>query len=111
MEIERLHKMLLDAGIEHDWCDRTPPGYNKWHERYPDWLGEKKNWGWQIRMYSPNRKQVISAIEGFGSCCYDADLIEIMGLLTPEEKEYSRVVGWLTAEDVFERIVRAVNDA
>ncbi len=31
-------------------------------------------------------------------------LLEIMGLLTPEEAEYDDVVGYLTAEDVFARI-------
>ena len=28
-EIVKLHEMLLEAGIEHDWVDRNPPGYPK----------------------------------------------------------------------------------
>lgn len=33
-------------------------------------------------------------------------LIEIMGLLTEEEAEYDDVIGYLTPENVFERIAR-----
>lgn len=53
----------------------------------------------------PNRdNRVCSAIEHDGSYGREADKIEIMGLLTDEEGEYDSVVGWLTAEDVFNRI-------
>ena len=36
----------------------------------------------------------------------DEGLLEIMGLLTDEEAEYDDVVGYLTADDVFSRIIR-----
>lgn len=53
----------------------------------------------------PNREnRVCSAIEHDGSYGREADKIEIMGLLTDEESKYDSVVGWLTAEEVFERI-------
>lgn len=55
-------------------------------------------------MYPNNRKRVCSAIEheySYGS--YD-DKIEIMGLLTEEEKKCDSVIGNLTAEEVFRRI-------
>lgn len=48
---------------------------------------------------------ICSAIWGTCSYGYDHGLIEIMGLLTPEEEEYDEVVGYLTPEDVFFRIV------
>ena len=35
---------------------------------------------------------------------FEEGLLEIMGLLTEEEKESDDVVGWLTADNVFERI-------
>lgn len=35
---------------------------------------------------------------------HEEGLLEIMGLLTREESEDDDVVGWLTAEDVFNRI-------
>ena len=111
MEIHRLHEMLTEAGIEHEWLDRTPPGY----ERYSG--GLNLNWGWQVIVYDENGDRVISAIEGYGTYGYgdetwphypggNSDLIEIMGLLTPEERESDSVVGYLTAEDVFGRIKR-----
>lgn len=45
-----------------------------------------------------------SVIEHEGSYGHDKDLLEIMGLLTEEEKAADEVAGWLTAEDVFGRI-------
>jgi hypothetical protein len=39
--------------------------------------------------------------DGYGS---EDGLLEIMGLLTPEEEGWDEVRGWLTAEDVFSRI-------
>ena len=50
----------------------------------------------------PYRK--ISVIEGFGTYGSEEDKLEVMGLLTPEESERDVVVGWLTAEEVFNRI-------
>lgn len=106
MEIERLHKMLTDAGIEHEWNDRSL------------WYGRSKiksdiNWGWQVVVYRPDGERLVSAIEGFGSHGFgldgeQGDLIEILGLLTPEEEEWDSVKGWLTAEEVFRRIKEAV---
>lgn len=111
MEIERLHEMLTEAGIEHEWLDRTPPGWEKLG------FGDEYNWGYQVCVYKPDGERLISAIEGCGTYGYadwsgvvEGDLIEIMGLLTPEEEEDGEcVAGWLTAEDVFERIRRAVS--
>ena len=112
MEIEKLHKMLTEAGIDHEWLDRTPPGYKKVYEKLPD-LFEDIPWGWQVIVYKENGDRLVSAIEGYGSYGYglhgeQGDLIEIMGLLTPEEREFDSVAGFLTAEDVFARIERAV---
>ena len=41
-----------------------------------------------------------------GSYGYKDGLIEIMGLLTEEEREQDDVVGYLTPEEVFRRIKR-----
>lgn len=102
MEIERLHKMLTDEGIEHEWLDRG--------ERFSK---SDIKWGYQIIVYKKNGDRLISAIEGYGTYGYgldgeQGDLIEIMGLLTPEEEKYDSVKGWLTAEEVFRRIKEAV---
>lgn len=47
---------------------------------------------------------VCSVILHNGSYGREAGLLEIMGLLTKEERKHDEVVGCLTAEDVFTRI-------
>ena len=116
MEIHRLHEMLTEAGIEHEFRDRTPEGA----EGRSALMGIK--WGYQVIVYYPDGHRMISAIEGYGTYGYggwdhglsgttekDGDLIEIMGLLTPEEQEFGTVKGYLTAEEVFRRIKEAVD--
>ena len=48
--------------------------------------------------------RVCSVIEHEGSYGHGRDELEIMGLLTSEEAMNDEVVGYLTAEDVFQRI-------
>lgn len=84
-EILKLDRMLTDASIPHT-LDRLFDG-------------------WQICY--PTREEpelVMDAIEHYGSYGKDEDKLEIMGLLTPDEEEHDSVLGYLTAEDVFERI-------
>lgn len=49
-------------------------------------------------------KRVISIIQGYGTYGSNVDLLEIMGLLTEEEEKEESVVGYLSAENVFDRI-------
>ena len=88
IEIEKLANMLKCAGIpfERDDDPRSMPPYYKMRRiKYPSKADE-----------------VCSVIEGYGSYGYNADKLEIRGLLKPGEG--NDVVGWLTAEDVFARI-------
>lgn len=69
--------------------------------------------GIQVIVYREDGERLVSAIEGFGSHGFglngeQGDLIEIMGLLTPEEEKEESVRGWLTAEEVFRRIKEAL---
>lgn len=116
MEIHRLHEMLIEAGIEHEFRERAEPNVKPRYEKMGIDLG------YQVIVYYPNGERMISAVEGWGTYGYggrwdhgldgttekDGDLIEIMGLLTPEEAEWDSVVGYLTAEEVFRRIKEAV---
>ena len=53
----------------------------------------------------PNKKiKECSVIEHDGSYGREQDLLEIMGLLTDKELQNDDVVGFLSAENVFERI-------
>ena len=83
-EILRLEEMLKREGIPYE---------------KEEFLG-----GYHI-MYIPTEEgHVCSVIEHNGSYGREEDKLEIMGLLTPEEAMFDDVVGWLTAEEVFERI-------
>lgn len=82
-EILKLDTMLTEAGIPHERI------------RIFD--------GWQV-CYPSKGLCIMDAIEHFGSYGRESDKIEIMGLLTPKEKENDSVLGYLTAEEVFERI-------
>jgi hypothetical protein len=107
--------MLTEAGIDHTFTDRTPNGMREYFDK------RNINWGYQVCVYYPTGERMISAIEGYGSYGYggwdhgtcgsdenDGDLIEIMGLLTPEEAECDSVAGYLSAAEVFLRIKEAV---
>ena len=85
-EIIRLHDMLTAVNVPHTF-ERL---FDGWHLEYPCsiWEGER----------------VCSAIEHRGSFGHEDDKLEIMGLLTDEEREDYTVVGWLTADDVYLRI-------
>lgn len=64
--------------------------------------GNKYNQVW----YPSKEESVCNAICHKYSYGYENGLLEIMGLLTEEESKVDSVAGWLTAEDVFERIWR-----
>lgn len=85
-EIIRLHDMLTAENIPHS--------FEKWQD------------GWQVcyPVARPSPECVCDAVEFFGSYGHEHDLLEIMGLLTIEEKKQDSVLGWLPAEEVFERM-------
>lgn len=82
-EILKLDKMLTDANIPHTL------------DRFLD--------GWQV-IYPSEEKRVADAIQHYGSYGSSKNLLEIMGLLTAEEQKCDSVKGWLTADDVFNRM-------
>ena len=81
-EILKLDKMLTDANIPHTL------------DRFLD--------GWQV-IYPSEEKRVADAIQHYGSYGSSKNLLEIMGLVKPEETSDS-VLGHLTADDVFNRM-------
>jgi hypothetical protein len=97
-EIIKLHNMLTEAGIEHHFIDRKAECREVYEE-----LGFEP--GYQICVYEGDRR-IISVIEGSGTYGFEANRLEIMGLLTDEELKHGSVKGFLTAEDVYKRIER-----
>ena len=106
-EIHKLHQMLQTAGIAHEYLDR---GIQFDPRGELEVLGYDYDWGWQIVVCYKDGDRMISVIEGWGTYGVEDDLLEIMGLLTPEEGECDSVCGWLTADDVFSRIRKAVEE-
>ena len=104
-EIFKLDVMLTEAGIPHDFADEGwvvgPVKRSHYHIYYPSraiWQSEERDF------YS-----TCSVIEGNFSYGGDENLLEIMGLMTLEEREdyADDVIGSLTAEEVFSRIEKA----
>lgn len=85
-EILRLKEMLEKAGI--------PFEFNEYMGGYQLCYPKKETFD----------DIVCSVIEHNGSYGQEQDLLEIMGLLTDEELKNDDVVGFLSAENVFERI-------
>ena len=84
-EIFRLGQMLVEANIPFEI--RTCHG------------------GYQIGYPKlPPKECICDVIEHDFSYGCKEDKLEIMGLLTPEESRHDSVLGFLTAENVFQRI-------
>ena len=79
-EILRLNTMLTVADVPHELTRNMD--------------------GWQVWYPCPGEECVCDAVQHFGSYGGRADRLEIMGLCRDGEA----VEGWLTAEEVFERI-------
>ena len=107
-EIFRLKKMLEDADIPFTWRDGWGYGKERMEEIKkiaPDLVEH-----YQICYPTFDEKyRCVSVIEGFGTYGAEEDRLEIMGLLTPEEQKHDRVVGHLSAEEVFKRIQNHYN--
>ena len=101
-EILKLKRMLEGANIPFEFTDDFW-GINKLEKngKISPYLGElfrNKYPAYQIRLGN-----LADAIEHDGSYGNSQDLLEIMGGLTEEEEEHGRVLGYLTAEEVFKR--------
>ena len=100
-EIFRLKKMLEDAGIQHDFLDQCGKNFEFYELVYPS-LED-----WRLIDRETSREGCCSVAEGDLTIGREKDKLEIMGLLTEEEKLAGQVVGYLTTEDVFARIQKA----
>lgn len=88
--IIKLHYLLKSNGIPHTLLDRAERG---WQILYPATTASTQT-----------VDTVVSVIQGPYSYGGDRDLLEIMGLLTAEERHRDGVAGDLTVADVFGRI-------
>lgn len=93
-EIFKLKGMLEEANVPFKFTDSSF-----------DLVGSKYR-HYQIEYPCSYREgdRICSVIQGDGTYGREVNLLEIRGLLTSEEEQDDSVCGWLTAEDVFERI-------
>ena len=120
-EIFKLKEMLEKAEIPYIFFDRFEENRKlmKNNEYLNEYLKDKEYY--QILLFNDfrevmehyntykvfdNEKRIISIVQGYGTYGEEDDLLEIMGLLTEEEEKIDSVTGYLTAEDVFNRIVK-----
>lgn len=87
-EIFKLKKMLEKSFVPFEWKEFDNPSKQ----------------GFQI-LYPNDKNRVCSVIEHSFSYGNEKDLLEIQGLLTADEEECDSVLGNLTADDVFQRIL------
>ena len=96
LEIARLADMLQEADIPFQWnIEDYRPYYQEWKYQifYP-----------KLEVGRKGIRFTCSVLQGTRTYGGKDNLLEISGLLSPEEKAFDDVKGWLTAEDVFERI-------
>lgn len=96
LEILKLKALLDDNEIEYEYQVRDNPIKMNGCDKHR-----------QITI-SQNGEKIISVIQGFGTYGNEENLLEIMGLLTKEEEKIDNVVGYLTAENVLERIIKGL---
>ena len=125
-EIFKLKEMLEKAEIPYIFIDRFEKEDRKLmknNEYLNEYLKDKEYY--QILLFNDfrevmehyntykvfdNEKRIISIVQGYGTYGEEDDLLEIMGLLTEEEEKIDSVTGYLTAEDVFNRIIKYFKD-
>ena len=90
-EIFKLKEKLDAIDLEYEFNDFGNKELN--YERY------------QIALLDEEGKRIVTVVQGNYSYSGVNNKLEIMGLLTAEEEEHDSVVGWLTADEVYERIM------
>lgn len=98
-EFDKLVKMLDDAKIPYGRNDEDPN--HDYYKRTGTAPIKRIRYG---KVPGNENDCICSVICGYGTYGGDEGLLEIMGLLTPSEEEQDSVAGYLSAEDVFNRI-------
>lgn len=94
-QLDILEQYLKSAGIKHERIDRDRKYIGNCVLQY-DWH--------QIKVLDDEGNYLWDAVCHFGSYGYEQGLLEIYGSIADEDDP---VVGWLTAQDVIDRIGRA----
>jgi len=100
-EIFKLKAMLDAENIDYEFYDRSITGLKD----------EFNTLHFQIIIYKDKDKKqrLISVVQGTYTYGVEQDKLEIMGCLTEDEEKFDSVVGYLTAEEVFNRIIKNID--
>ena len=99
-EMQKLDKYLTDHNIKHTYGRRWP----ETERIMPEYREDREyDGGYQIVVNDDNGKYLWDGICGWGSFGFKQGLIEITGIIVPEDAGDS-VEGYLTADDVIKRI-------
>lgn len=99
-EMQKLDKYLTEHNIKHTYGRRWP----ETERIMPDYReGGTYDGGYQIVVNDNKNEYLLDAICGRGSFGFKQGLIEIMGVIVPDDAGDS-VEGYLTADDVIKRI-------
>ena len=102
-EIFKLHKMLLIEDIPHDFIERDMDGRLFVYQiLYPN----KESWNCMLPGEGA-RDMTCSIIEGPDTRGGDQNRLEIYGLFHGTDPDFDSLVGYLTAENVYNEIVKA----
>ena len=99
-EINKLYNWLTEHKDFYGWriekVDRDPYGSSPWH---------------QVIIYDKGDEGLWDAVWHSFSYGFKQGLLEIMGdEIMNEEEDGDGVVGWLTADDVIERVIKAYDE-
>ena len=102
-EIFKLHDMLKQADIPHDFFERTIADHLYVYQiLYPN----KESWDCMLPGERV-RHLTCSVIEGPDTKGGDGNLLETLGLVHGDDPDFGTLVGYLSAENVYNEIVKA----
>lgn len=101
-EIFKLHDMLTKADIDHDFLTRKIGLTYIYQILYPN----KESWDLMLPGEGA-RYLTCSIIEGPDTRGGDKNLLEVFGLIHGDDPDFDDLCGYLTAENVFNEIVKA----
>lgn len=94
-ELDILEKYLILNGYKYRRIEET---------NVIEFMGKNEDIGIKQIIVYKNGKRSWDAVCHYGSYGYKEGLLEIMGSIVDEEKDGDEVVGWLTAQDVINRL-------
>jgi hypothetical protein len=104
-ELKKMENWLAENAAKYEWTFERQDIKSPFSGFVPG-LGILDNDRHQILVFDKSHNVIWDAICHNGSYGYEQGLLEISGTLVNEEEDGDTVAGFLTSEDIVERIVR-----